>query len=217
MLLGLRNASQTFQRFMDSLLRQLPFVRCYLDDWLIVSRSHEEHLQHLQQLFQVLHQARLSINLDKCTFGQDSVTYLCYLITKDGYQPPQARVKAIDEFPKPVTVSQLRRFLGILNYYRRCIPSAAQLQAPLHDLLQGLPKRSRAELLWTPAATKSFTDCKRSIVDAVSPAFLAHSPQLALITDTSNQQVGAALEQFEDGTWRPIGFFSRKLSETESR
>ena len=99
--LGLRNASQTFQRFMDSLLRQLPFVRCYLDDLLIVSRSHEEHLKHLRQLFKVLRQTRLSINLGKCTFGQDSVTYLGYLITKDGYQPPPARVKAIEEFQGP--------------------------------------------------------------------------------------------------------------------
>ena len=174
-------------------------------------------MQHLRQLFEIIRQARLSINLDKCVFGKDSLIYLGFLINKDGYQPPRNRIKAIEEFPKPANVSQLRRFLGMLNYYRRCIPAAVQKQAPLHDLLQGLPKRSRAVLQWTDAADQAFDKCKRSIAEAVVPAFLAHEAPLALVTDASNSQIGAALEQQDNGAWRPIGFFSRKLSDTESR
>ena len=215
--LGLRNSAQKFQRFMDSLRRKIPFIRCYLDDLLVVSDSHEEHMQHLRQLFEVIRQARLSINLDKCVFGKDRLIYLGFLINKDGYQPPPNRIKVIEEFLKPANVSQLRRFLGMLNYYRRYIPAAAQKQAPLHDLLQGLPKRSRAALQWAEAAEQAFDKCKRSIIEAVVPAFLAHAAPLALVTDASNSQIGAALEQQEDGAWRPIEFFSRKISDTESR
>ena len=202
---------------MDSLLRKLPFVRCYLDDLLVVSHSHEEHMQHLRQLFEVIRQARLSINLDKCVFGKDSLVYLGFQINKDEYQPPPSRIKAIEEFSKPANVSQLRRFLGMLNYYRRCIPAAAQKQAPFHDLLQGLPKRSRAALQWTEAAEQAFDRCKRSIVEAVVAAFLAHAAPLAQVTDASNSQIEAALEQQEDGAWRPIGVFSRTVIDRFSR
>ena len=77
--LSLRNSAQTLQRFMNWLLRKLSFVRCYLDDILILSETHEEHLEHLLALLSVLRQAGLTINMDKSVFGQDSVKYLRYI------------------------------------------------------------------------------------------------------------------------------------------
>ncbi|XP_025158061.1 uncharacterized protein LOC112589349 [Harpegnathos saltator] len=176
--LGLRNASQTFQRHMDLVLRNLRFVRCYLNDLLVLSKSHEQHIEHLQLLFAALSQAQLSINLDKCMFGRNQVTYLGFLVSQQGYQPPPQHVQAIRDFPLPKTVADLRRFLGMLNFYRRCIPKAAELQAPLHNFLKGAKKRDRSEV---------------------------------------HTAIGAALKQFEDGSWRPTGFFSRKLSDAEQR
>ena len=69
----LRNYSETFERFVDSLLRKLPFVRCYLDDLLVISRSHEEHMEHLHELFKVLREVRLSMNLEECAFTHEQV------------------------------------------------------------------------------------------------------------------------------------------------
>ena len=108
--LGLRNSAQTFQRYMDWLLRKLPFVRCYLDDILVLSRSHDEHLEHLHTLLSVLRQAGLTINVDKSVFGQDSVTYLGYVISSDGYQPPPRKIQALQDFPKPTTSSNYAAF-----------------------------------------------------------------------------------------------------------
>ena len=89
--LGLRNATQTFQRFMDSLLRELPFAHCYLDDIIVTSHSHEEHLQHLRTLFQVLQRAGLSIKLNKCVFGRPELDFLGHTISSRGFRPPKAR------------------------------------------------------------------------------------------------------------------------------
>ena len=215
--LGLRNASQTFQRFMDALMRPLPFVRCYLDDLLVASASPEQHLQHLRQLLTTLRQARLAINIGKCEFGKDKVEFLGFQLSAAGYEPPPRKVEAISNYTKPVTARELRRFLGMLNFYRSCIPRAAELQAPLHDMLRGFPRRSNKPVVWTPERDAAFEACKLSIVTAVRASFIAPSLPLVLSADASNNQIGGNLDQLVDGKHEPIGLFSRKLSDTEKR
>ena len=105
----------------------------------------------------------------------------------------------------------------MLNFYRRCIPNAALLQAPLHDMIRGHTKGSKKPLIWTPESDSAFDQSKKSIVDAVKPGFLSRTAPLILRTDASASAIGAALEQVEEGFPRPIGFFSRKLSDTETR
>ena len=115
--LGLRNAAQSMQRTMDHVLRKLPFVKVYIDDLFVASSSHEEHLDHLRQLFETLRAANLKINRGKCTFGKPQVLYLGYLVSQHGFQPPPSRVEAIKLYPRPEATTQLRSFLGILNSY----------------------------------------------------------------------------------------------------
>jgi hypothetical protein len=131
---GLRNAAQTFQRFMDEVLRGLDFCFAYLDDILVYSRSLEEHERHLRVLFGRLHTYRIVINPTKCVFRVTEVTFLGYKVrvTAEGSRPLAERVVHL-----PQTVSQLRRFLGMLNFYRLFLPHAAAHQAPLHDVLSG--------------------------------------------------------------------------------
>ncbi|CAB0033680.1 unnamed protein product [Trichogramma brassicae] len=136
--LGLRNSAQTFQRTMNYLLRDLDFVRCYQDDILVLSASHEQHQQHLRELLTILKRARLFVNWEKCQIGRSEVVFAGYLISEHGFKPPAAKVEAIARFPKPSDSTQLRRFIGMLNFYRRCLPHAAELMSPLTDLLRGL-------------------------------------------------------------------------------
>ena len=200
------------QRRIDYVLRDLPFVKKYLDDLFIASRNHQEHLQHLRQLLLALREANLKVNRDKCTFGKPQVLYLGYLVSKDGFQPPPNKVEAIQQYPRPTTTTELRSFLGIINYYRRCIPKAAELQAPLNNLLKGI-KKKHARLTWTEEAEQAFQRCKDSITEAVCTTFLDPMAPLALRTDASSISIGADLEQQQpDGTWRPLGFFSQKLN-----
>lgn len=212
---GLRNATQTFQRFMDSTLRGLDFVYCYIDDIIIMSESPDQHREHLQIVLSRLRQQGLTVNVNKCHFGQSEVQFLGYIINKDGCKPPDDRVSAIVNYTKPETVSELRRFLGVINYYRRCIPHAAQLQAPLNEFLRDSKKNDKRKIPWTVESDEAFDLCRKSLGKAALLAHPAPNAYLALITDASDTAIGAALEQEEDGAWKPLGFFSRKLSTAE--
>ena len=129
---GLRNAAQSFQRFMDQVFRGLDFCYVYIDDLLVASKSPEEHLLHLRQVFERLRQYSLTINVAKYSFGQIELTFLGYKITAKGVLPLPEKVSAIKQFPKPSSVTQLRRFLGLINFYHRLIPNCAYLLQPLH-------------------------------------------------------------------------------------
>ncbi|GFV45753.1 hypothetical protein TNCV_2409361 [Trichonephila clavipes] len=119
MLFGLRNSGQTFQRHMHQVLTHLEFrIPCF-DDLLIASSSEDEHLDHLHEIFSHLRDYGFKLNPDKCVLGKTSVKFLGCLITVEGVKPLPDKVEAIANFPKPDTISQLRRFLAVLNFYRR--------------------------------------------------------------------------------------------------
>ncbi|CAB0031628.1 unnamed protein product [Trichogramma brassicae] len=215
--LGLRNSAQTFQRTMNYLLRDLDFVRCYQDDILVLSASHEQHQQHLRELLTILKRARLFVNWEKCQIGRSEVVFAGYLISEHGFKPPAAKFEAITRFPKPSDSTQLRRFIGMLNFYRRCLPHAAELMSPLTDLLRGLQKK-KEKLSWSAQADEAFERIKQAMASAVRSAFYHPGQPLALHTDASNTAIGAALSQrHADDDWTPLGFFSQKLSPTQQR
>ncbi|GFT26981.1 hypothetical protein TNCV_4675181 [Trichonephila clavipes] len=135
---GLCNAAATFQRFIDEVLRNLPFVFAFVDDILVASSSPEEHLQHLQILFTRLQQYGLSLKPSKCIFGVTTIKFLGFKVSESGIEPLSDRVDCILNFPQPTTLTQLRRFLGLFNFYRRFVPKAAHLLAPLNKFLEGI-------------------------------------------------------------------------------
>ena len=212
---GLRNAAQTFQRHVDTLFRGMDFVACYIDDLLIMSHSHEEHVQHLRQVLDILDKSNLTINFKKCQIGKEELLYLGYSISAKGFQPPQNKVQAIMEYPKPETIMELRRFIGIINHFCHCIPHAAEIKAPLTVFLKNARKNDRRKINWTPEADRAFEACKQSIVEATCMSFLDPTSPLKLTTDASDIAIGASLEQKVNNEWKPVGFFSRKLSPTE--
>ncbi len=136
---GLRNAAQTFQRFMDRILKHLPFVFCYLDDIIIASHSLEEQLEHLRQIFTILQENDLQINPAKCVFTA-AVESLGHRVDQDGVRPLQRHVQAISDFPPTQDVKQLQHFLGMVNFYRRFLPGIARTLQLLTDALKGTPK-----------------------------------------------------------------------------
>lgn len=213
---GLRNAGQTFQRFVDEMTRGLDFCYCYLDDFLVFSRSTAEHENHLRQLFERMKKYGIVVNTSKCTFGASDVTFLGYHISACGTKPLDSKVQAIKEFPAPKTVRQLRRFLGMLNFYRRFMPNAAKIQAPLNALLAGSVKASDPVDL-SGESLSAFEQSKESLCNA---ALLAHpdcQAKLALVTDASDFALGAVIQQFKDDVWQPLAFFSRKLSPSQQK
>lgn len=214
MTFGLRNAAQTFQRFIDEVLRGLDFCYAYIDDIVVASSSEVEHLAHLEILFNRLKQYSLVINPRKCVFGEPVVKFLGYTVSKEGSCPCAEKVRTIRDFPEPVTAKQLRRFLGMVNFYRRFIPRAAEAQAPLNDLLVNNIKGSQP-IAWTSEARVAFRRCKDDLAGATLLVHPEPNAPVALTCDASNFMVGAALHQRVGDTWEPLAFFSTKLSLTE--
>ena len=124
---GLQNAAQTFQRFIDEVLCGLLFCYAYLDDLLIASATAEEHKEHLRQTFHRLKEYSILINSSKCEFGVSILHFLGHQVDSSGIQPLQDKVSVIRDFAQPDTCHDLRKFLGIINFYHRFIPKCAQL------------------------------------------------------------------------------------------
>lgn len=217
MTFGLRNAAQTMQRLMDSVLRGLDFCTCYIDDLLIASKDEGQHEQHLRLVFQRLRDHGLSINLPKCSFGVSEVNYLGYTINKHGVKPLEDRIKAIADYPKPKTIADLRKFLGIINFYRRFLRNAAQIQAPLHIPLHGAKKNDKRPITWDTEAEEAFELCKQQLAKATLLVHPRDNATLALRTDASDISSGAVLEQYNFGSWEPLGFFSKKHTNAEMK
>jgi hypothetical protein len=114
----LRNDDQTFQHFMDDILREIDFCFAYLDDILVFCRSVEEHEQHLRAIFDQLQRYGILINPAKCVFRAPEVTFLGYKVSAEGSPPLGQRVANLQDCPPHKTTSQHRRFLGMLNFYR---------------------------------------------------------------------------------------------------
>ncbi len=211
---GLRNAAQTFQRFIDPVLHGLPFCYPYIDDFLITSSSREEHMEHLRCVLQRLDDHGILINIHKSVFGVSSLDFLGYHVDSTGIRPLENKIQAVREFPRPTSKRKLREFLGLVNYYRRFIPNVANLLHPLNRLLSGA---SPKVLVWSEDTTTAFTAVKTALANA---ALLSH-PQLGaptcIMTDASDSAVGAVFQQFIHGQWRPLAFFSKSLTPAKTR
>src|SRR6218665_2283688 len=150
---GLRNAPSSFQRLMQAVFRDElnQYVLCYLDDILVFSRSFEDHLKHLQSVFDRLRDARLRLHPKKCQLALRRVKFLGHILSDKGISVDQAKVSKIQTFPRPETVHQLRQFLGLCNFYRRFIKDYAYIAAPLNELL-----RKDVKFLWAASCEDAF-------------------------------------------------------------
>ncbi|XP_076247800.1 uncharacterized protein LOC143187473 [Calliopsis andreniformis] len=191
---GLRNAAQTFQRFMDEVLRGLDWCYVYIDDIFAASSSIEEHKNHLRELFGRLNDYGVLVNCAKCVFGAPEVTFLGHAVNAHGTQPLPQKVEAIRTLPRSATVKELRQFLGMVNFYRRFVSAAAQIQAPLITALQENVK-DRTPVEWTSDRIEAFELCKESLARATLLAHPDVTLPLAIFTDASNYTIGAALQQ----------------------
>ena len=133
---GVAAAPSIFQRTLENLVQGIPHVSIYLDDILVTGTSEAEHLDTLDQVLNRLETAGLRLKQCKCAFMLESVNYLGHKISQKGLQPTEEKVRAITEASPPTNVSQLRSFLGLINYYGKIFPNLANMLAPLYSLLQ---------------------------------------------------------------------------------
>src|SRR5690606_2532057 len=135
---GLTNAPATFQAFLNDVLRDCldTIVVIYLDDILIYSNDEASHTLHVRKVLQLLSDAQLQVNSDKCQFHVTTVEFLGYVISPNGISMDPAKVNAITSWPAPNSVRDIQVFLGFANFYRRFIKNFSKIVAPITRLLK---------------------------------------------------------------------------------
>ena len=210
---GVSSAPAIFQRTMDSLLQDLPGVVVYLDDVLVTGDSEENHLENLNRVLERLEAAGVTLKESKCVFLAPSVEYLGHVIDKDGLHPSPEKLRTIREAPEPHNISELKSFLGLLNYYSKFLPNLAVVLSPLYRLLKKDVKWS-----WTEEHSASFQNAKDLLQSSTLLVHYDSQKELILSGDASNYGLGAVLaHKMENGLEKPIAFASRTLSPTEQR
>ena len=214
---GLANAGKTFQRFMDEVLRGLDFAYWYMDDILVSSVNEEEHIKHLRLVLARLEEYGLTINVGKCKFGLTELSFLGHKISNDGIVPLEEKVEAIKNYPIPTSVKKLRRFLGMVNHYRRFIKGCAVVLKPLEALLAKLAKGRRRPVVFGKVEEAAFNKIKLMLADACMLTHPKPDAPTCLATDASQEAAGAVLQQYYDGDWKPLAFFSKKFNNAQTK
>lgn len=217
---GLKNAPAIFQRGMDDVLRKHIGKRCYvyMDDVVVFGKTLEEHLENLKIVLETLQSANLKVQLDKSEFLHNKIEFLGYIIAQDGIMPNKNKIEAIEKFPEPKTIKQLRGFLGLLGYYRRFIKDFAKVAKPLTTLLRGVKsEESNKKINLDSKQVKCFNDMKRILTSGDILVYPDFTKPFLLTCDASDFAIGAVLSQGEFGKDKPIHFASRTLNTTEER
>ena len=133
---SLAQAPAYFQRLINEVLTDCNFAMGYLDDIIIFSKTEEEHLQHLEEIFERLRKAGLKRKLQKCSFFKKHIQYLGHLISDKGIQPLPEKLESIAKMPVPQNAKQVKQFLGLVGYYRKFVPCFSDIARPLTQLTQ---------------------------------------------------------------------------------
>ena len=216
---GLTNAPATFQRLMETCLGELHLTWCiiYLDDIIVFSKTPREQIERLRGVFEKLAAAGLKLKPSKCEFFKTRIAYLGHIVSKDGIETDPKKIAAIANWPIPVTVTDVRSFLGFTNHYRRFIHKYAHIARPLNLLVSGENSNKKKKAVeWNPECNEAFNKLRDLCSHAPILAYADYSKPFRLHTDASELGLGAVLYQTsDDGKERVIAYGSRTLSKSE--
>ena len=207
---GISSAPAIFQRTLENLLRGLS--PCFLDDVPIGGKDDKDLLEKLRKILSILQEAGLRLNKEKCQFFLKEITYLGFKIDANGIHPLMDKVEAIQKALAPKNVTELQAYLGLLNFYRRFIPNAANVLEPLNRLL-----RSENSWKWEKEQQMAFDKSKEILL--TSKCLMHFDPKLPIVVsaDSSSYGVGAVISHVVNGAEHPVCFASRTLSDPERR
>jgi len=209
--MGISCAPDIFQSIMNRLLGDLDYVLVYLDDILILSGdkdTDDDHLNKISVVLERLEQAGFAANLRKSFFMQSTIEYLGYDLTPAGIAPQPKKVEAIQRMLPPINKRQLRRFLGMVNYYRDMWKRRSHIIAPLTEIAS--PK---ATWRWGSKEQKAFEDVKNMVSQETMLAYPDFTKVFHVYSDASDYQLGGVIMQDD----KPLAFYTRKLNGAQSR
>jgi hypothetical protein len=202
---------------MEGIMRNISNVIVYIDDLLVHTTTHEEHLKVLEQVLERLHSHNLKINLYKCFFGNKEVSYLGFTLTPAAIKPGKNKFKAIKNAKPPTDVKTIRSFVGLCNFFRMHIKNFAIITAPLLKLTRKDSGYKGGPLL--KEAMDAFCILQNSLTSEPVMAFPRADRQYALITDmatgTADTAGGLETQKEEFDNFNVISYASRQLKDHE--
>jgi hypothetical protein len=201
---GLSCAPATFQAAMNSIFAHMirKTVLVFMDDILIYSKTLADHKEHLQSVFMLLEENKLCIKKSKCSFAKQSLEYLGHIIGANGVSTDPSKIAAVQQWPTPTNVKQLRGFLGLTGYYRKFIRQYGVICRPLTTLLcKNVP------YVWSPQVQDAFITLKHALTQAPVLALPDFSKEFVIETDACATGVGAVLMQ----QGHPLAFLGKAL------
>jgi hypothetical protein len=202
---GLTNAPSTFTRLMNHVLRTSigKFVVVSFDDILIYSKSLDEHVEHIRYVLVVLQEQKLYANLEKCTFCTDKVVFLGFVVSRQGVEVDEEKIKSISDWMPPQNVNQVKSFLRLAGFYWRFVKDFSTIVAPINEL-------TKKEVLfkWGEAQQRAFEELKTKLTTAPVLALPDFGKTFEIECDASGIGIGGVLMQER----RPIAYFNEKLS-----
>jgi hypothetical protein len=208
---GVKVAPAQFQACIDKILAGVPHTFTYIDDILIATADKTEHVKVLEEVFQRLEKFNVKLNRAKCVYMKPEVVFLGHVLSEQGISPVESKVEAIQQAQKPQDVSELKSFLGMINYYSRFVENLSSRLKPLYNLL-GHENRWN----WDQDCDEAFRCAKEAIASAEVLAHYDPTLPLVLSVDASPYGLGAVIShRMSDGSEKPIAFASRTLSSAE--
>jgi transposase InsO family protein len=210
---GLQNSPASFSRMMNLVLAGLNFVMClvYLDDVIIFAADLDTHLTRIQQVLERLMSVGLKLKPTKCHFLKRQVMFLGHLVSHEGLATDPEKVRAVEEWPKPDSLKEVRSFLGLCAYYRRFVPEFAKVARPLHGLT-----RKGVKFKWSEECSAAFEELKKRLTEAPILSLPNDTDTYILDTDASQFAIGAVLSQLQGGLEKVICFGSRVCTPAET-
>ena len=197
---------------MTNTLKDFNFAIVYLDDIIIFSRTPEEHLTHIRQVFEKLCSAKLSMKLSKCHYFSKEIQYLGHILSTKVIHPLPSKTQAIQKMQPATTPKQDQAFLRLVRYYRKFIRNFPKI-AKLLTLLT----RQQVKFDWTPLHHTAFLTLKEAIIQAPILCYPNPNKRYIIYTDISDDTCGAQLSQEHDGMEFPIAFLSHTFTETQRK
>ncbi|XP_033725232.1 uncharacterized protein K02A2.6-like [Pecten maximus] len=213
LMFGVSCAPEMFQKVVQQVLQGCEGVQNIMDDVIVHGSSQDEHDQRLREAVRVLSESGMTLNSDKCEFNMSKLVFMGHVLSEKGIGPSEVKVKAVLDAREPTTASEVRSFLGLVNYSARFIPDLATISAPLRKLT-----KKDEEFVWGAEQQVAFNVLKKCLAQAETLGYFDKNAKTQVITDASPVGLGAVLvQESQSGESRVICYASRSLSDTEKR
>ena len=210
---GIASSPAIFQAFMDQMLTGIPQTGSYIDDGLCSAQDDTEHLNKLKCIFKRMKTHNYYLSREKCEFMKESIVFLGHVITADGIRTDPKKVAAILAIQCPTSVTELKSFLGLVNFYGKFVPFLSDTCVPLYHLT-----KSTVTWNWTKDCEAAFNSVKKCLSSSDTLVHFDPFKPIGISCDASCKGLGVVLyHKMANGSERAIAYASKSLSEAEQR